>query len=133
MKGKSLTDLEGPLQAAALYLFAEIDPSLKPQADRISGGFVFKKTVLSGVPLNSNESAIGSAALSVPKYIPPPTSQVNFGNVNVEALQAYNQAVKWEKRGDDESISAQKRIKQWKKVKRMFKGKGAEASARIKA
>ncbi|MBM4292320.1 MAG: hypothetical protein FJ138_13515 [Deltaproteobacteria bacterium] len=94
---KRVQDLEGPLQGAAVRLFGALEPSLLEVAERLSGGFVFKKFQVAALP--AVEGAEGLRGVSAEAL-----SGVDFGSVDVESLERYDAAVKADKEGSSVSV-----------------------------
>ena len=105
---RELRALEGPLQGAALRLFGQLEPSLLEVAERLSGGFVFKKFQVAALP-----EVRGGAALE--GMSPGAVSGVDFGSVDVEVLERYEVASKADQEGSTVSVAS--RIEQWGRLR----------------
>ncbi len=117
ISGNKVEELEGNIQGSAIGLFSELDPSLKKSAERLKKGFIYEKISLVDTSvLDTNNQKSLSKLENEQLEIPTVQSEIkgiNFGSVNVDALQAYQDAVDLEK---NNNASIQNKKQAWEKV-----------------
>ncbi len=118
ISGNQVEELEGNIQGSAIGLFSELDPSLKKSAERLKKGFIYEKIALVDMSvLDTNNqkslSKLENEKIEIPEVQSSEVKGINFGSVNVDALQAYQDAVDAEK-NNKASILDKKQA--WEKV-----------------
>jgi hypothetical protein len=125
---KRIDQIENPLLASTMRLLSPLEPSLKSKADRVEGGFVFKRVEVEALPsLPSEDIESAEQALKEVPRASQTIKSVNFQDVDVEALEAYQLAVKLEQ---SDTVTPRRRLEQWLKVA-SFKALAAEAQPHI--
>ncbi len=107
ISGNKVEELEGNIQGSAVGLFADLEPSLKRSAERLKKGFVYEKFSL------VDAGALDQRKSEIPVLKQTEVKGINFGNVNVDALESYQQAIDLEK---NEAVSFNDKKKAWEKL-----------------
>jgi hypothetical protein len=130
VKGSIVEELERPMRRAMLELLSELTPTIKAPSKNTSGMMRFQ---LPEVDLDLIQDAEPDEDLEfsetlVSSKIKPIQMKTNLQELNIEALQKLDLAVRGEK---SETVSPQEKISRWEEVKRSVPEAKARAQERI--
>ena len=138
VKGRDIRALEGPIQGAAGGLFDTLDPSSTSIGERLNRGVTFPRfnyemlpELPQSIPESEGRMVSGDTPVGLPARMSSPRFRgVNFGDVNVEELALYDEAVRLD---EDPKAQAEEKVDKWEEVARQVKGMAQDASARAQS